>query len=356
MKRSLFLLLAAFVLSLPAMHADVTVEATLDTAALRIGEQVGLNVRVKVPKGTKVVFPEYRQGYLTDGVEVLECGRIDTAVLDDGARLAYSRRYLLTSFDSALYSLPAVEVSVAGRKVRSTTPLGLKVSSVPVDTLHPDDIRDPYGPIDVPYRWSAAFLLQCLLLWLLVAAFVVSLCRLLKREPLQRRISVAPPPPAHKVALDAIAKFKGREAETEEELKRYYDELTAILRTYIKQRFDVDAREMTSAQLIQALTEAADQSALFDLRELLQTADLVKFARLQTSTLDNDRSLLHALEYVNQTKSTEVQPERIVKVVDVDLRRRRLRIAVRWVLTVVAGVAVVGYAAWLIYILVDTFR
>lgn len=354
MRHLLLTLIAALTFSTPLL-ADIVVETSLDSAAIRIGEQVHLRTRVTAPKGTRVIFPEYAQGYLTEGIEVLERSQIDTSTIDDGGRWVLSRSYLLTSFDSALYSLPAVEVQVGERRYASRNILGLKVESIEVDTVHIDNIRDPYGPVPIAFSWSGSFVATSLLLWVLLAAFVMSLCRLLKHEPLRRRVSVAPPPPAHQVALRAIEQFRGRAADSEDELKAYYDELTGVLRTYIKERFGIDAREMTTPQLITALTNAEDETALYDLRELLQTADLVKFARLQTSATENDRSLLHAMDYINQTKPTEEPAKRIVKVVDVDLRRRRIRIALRWLMTLVSGAATLGMTIYIIYTLVDTF-
>lgn len=353
MMRRLILSLVCCLFVVLGVRADVVVEASLDSTAILIGEQVGLHAKVTAPKGTRVVFPEYANGYLTEGVEVLERSEVDTSVIDDGQRWVLCRDYLLTSFDSALYRLPAVEVTSGGKAFRSNGSLGLKVNSVDVDTLHPDDLRDPYGPVDIAFQWDGSFLGTTLLLWVFLVAFVISLCRLMKREPLKRRITVAPPPPAHQVALSAIAKFKGRTADTEEDLKHYYDELTEVLRTYIKDRFGIDALEMTTMQLVEAITQTGDKTALYDLRELLETADLVKFARMEATEVDNDRSLLHAMEYVKQTKPTEAPPQRIVKVVDVDLRRRRIRLALRWALTVLTGAATLGMTIYILYVLIS---
>lgn len=355
MRRLIFALSLLLTLSLSG-RADVVVESSLDSTTILIGQQVSLRTKVTAPKGTRVVFPKYANGYLTEGVEVLERSKVDTSEIDGGQRWVLSRDYLLTSFDSALYRLPAMEITAGGKTFRSKNTLGLKVNSVEVDTLHPDDLRDPYGPVDIPFQWSGSFIASSLLLWVFLAAFVICLCRLMKREPLKRRVSVAPPPPAHQVALSAIAQFKGRTADTEEDLKHYYDELTEVLRTYIKERFGIDAMEMTTMQLVEAITQTGDQTALYDLREILETADLVKFARMHTTEVDNDRSLLHAMEYVQQTKPTEAQPQRIVKVVDVDLRRRRLRIALRWMLTILTGMVTFGMAVYILYVFIDTFR
>lgn len=356
MMRRLILSLACCLLVALGVKADIVVESSLDSTTILIGQQVSLRTKVTAPKGTRVVFPEYENGYLMEGVEVLERSKVDTSVIDNGQRWVLNRAYLLTSFDSALYKLPAIEVSADGKTFSNRGTLGLKVNSVEVDTVHPDSIRPPYGPVDIPFEWSSSFIATSFLMWILLVAFVISLCRLLKHEPLKRRVRVVPPPPAHQVALRAINQFKGRTTETEEDLKNYYDELSDVLRIYIKERFSIDAMEMTTMQLVDAIMQTGDQTALYDLREILETADLVKFARLQTTDMDNDRSLIKAMAYVQQTKDTEEQPQRITKVVDVNLRRRNLRIGARWILTILTGLATLALMAYIIYILIDTYR
>ena len=49
-----------------------------------------------------------------------------------------TRTYRLTSFDQALYTLPAFAVKVGGKTYKASAPLGLKVDTagISVDTLH----------------------------------------------------------------------------------------------------------------------------------------------------------------------------------------------------------------------------
>ena len=68
--------------------------------------------------------------------------------------------------------------------------------------------------------------------------------------------------------------------------------------------------EMTSSEIIEHLQAENDEEALHELRELFQTADLVKFAKYTTLINENDRNLVTAVEYINQTKiEEEVKPQ-----------------------------------------------
>ena len=54
-----------------------------------------------------MAFPTFNtEEELTPGVEVVANGRTDTLLADGGQRMTLTRRYTITSFDSALYTLP----------------------------------------------------------------------------------------------------------------------------------------------------------------------------------------------------------------------------------------------------------
>lgn len=345
-------------------QTDIVVETSLDSTTILIGQQVSLHAKVTTGKGTKVIFPEYSNGLLTEGVEVLECSNVQTTY-PDANHSCMSRSYLLTSFDSALYELPPLEVRVGDSLYRSRNNLVLKVNTVEVDTLHPDSIHGALcAPLELPYVWTLSVsedglatgsLAISILIWPLLLAFVISVCRLMKRVPKQKRITLAPPPPPHKVAMKAIGELKSKVSETEEGLKEYYDRLTDIVRTYIQSRFGIDAREMTTPQLLRALTESENEIALHEVRELFETADLVKFAKMQTSTTDNEYSMKYALDYVDQTKDEVTKPERIVKIIDVNRHKRTALITLRWILAIMTGLSTLALSSWIIYCYTEVY-
>ena len=62
---------------------------------------------------------------------------------------------------------------------------------------------------------------------------------------------------------------------------------------------------MTSGEIIEKLLETNDKQAIADLRELFQTADLVKFAKHNPLMNENDANLLNAIDFINDTKEQE---------------------------------------------------
>jgi hypothetical protein len=60
--------------------------------------------------------------------------------------------------------------------------------------------------------------------------------------------------------------------------------------------------EMTTDEIISRLQATGDQKMIDELRELFQTADLVKFAKYSTQLNENDLNLVKAINFIDETK------------------------------------------------------
>ena len=285
---------------------SVTVEATIDSLQILIGEQARIRLQVAMDAHQKVQFP-VDQDTLVQGVEVLEPVKPDTQMLNGGKRAVITQEYVITSFDSALYYLPAMEVEVDGKRYASKT-LALKVYSVPVDTLHPDQFFGPKEIMAAPFAWEdwyvamACVLLFAPLLWLLL--YLVK--RIRDNQPIIRKVKVEPKLPPHQLAMQTIERIKQEKVWQQGESKEYYTQLTDVVRTYIKERFGFNAMEMTSTAIIDRLLKLQDREAIADVKELFLTADVVNFAKHLPLMNENDANLVSAIDFINQTK---VEPD-----------------------------------------------
>lgn len=288
-----------------AFAQSVTVDATIDSLQILIGEQAKIKLQVSLDTDKRAIFPLYTDTLVT-GVEIVDIAKPDTQLLNDGRRSLITQEYTVTSFDSALYYLPPMEVLVDNQPYRSKA-LALKVYSMPVDTLHPDQFFGPKPVMNAPFAWEDWYgSITCGVLFvplLLLLIFLVK--RIMDNKPIIRKVKVEPKLPPHQVAMQQIERIKSEKVWQKGRPKEYYTELTDALRTYIKNRFGFNALEMTSSEIIDKLLEENDKEAIADLRALFQTADLVKFAKHNPMMNENDANLINAIDFINETKEKE---------------------------------------------------
>ena len=109
--------------------------------------------------------------------------------------------------------------------------------------------------------------------------------------------------PAHILALEKLERLLKAEAWTSEHKKEYYSELTATVRTYLENRFDIHAMEQTTREIIQDLKHSPiSESDKVYLRKILREADMVKFAKFAPSDEDAMTYLQNSIDFVNRTK------------------------------------------------------
>lgn len=354
MKKHLIYILLLALSALP-LRAQVSVESALDSAQIWIGQQVGMTVRVSADANAQVEWPRIDSlQQLVEGVEVVGIEPVDTEWLNDGARMTLSRRYVLTAFDSALYYIPPFQLNVDG-KAYAATGHALKVYTVEIDTLHPDSIFGLNDVMKPPFVWAdyQSLVIMGALALLLIALLVYVIIRLKQNKPIVRRIHLKKAQPPHKVAIEKLGRIKAEQMELKEDSKEYYTALTDTLREYIQSRYGFNALEMTTREIVAKLSDVNDAEAVAELRELFETADLVKFAKYSTLLNENDRNLVNAIEYVNATKPAEEEKKQPAEIVVVDKRSQTTK------RLLIAGIAVVsllllallvgiGYRVWVL--------
>ena len=202
------------------MQAQVTVDAKLDSASIFIGQRIGMTLEVTADAKKKVQLPEWDSlQQVVPGVEFVRAEKPDTSFLDDGRRMVLNRRYYFTSFDSALYLMPEMQVEVDG-KVYPSKKMALKVLTFDVDTLHADSIFGMKPELAPPFDWAEwRLVIIGIVMALLIVAMLVYVCyRLKNNKPILRRIRHKKHVPPHTAAMKKIEIIKERFKEVTMEL------------------------------------------------------------------------------------------------------------------------------------------
>lgn len=303
MKLRIFILLFSMVQI--ALAQQFTVSSQLDSASIQIGEQARLRLSVAQPTNLQVSIP-ILSDTITKGIEIVEMVKADTISLSD-SRIQVNYDYLITSFDSGFYFIPAYTYAAAGDTL-STAPLGLSVTTVSVNP-ETDDIKTIKPIMDAPFYWSELFTWvgYVLLAFLVVGIIVLVLLKyvLKKKVPF---IDQTPQPviPPHIVALEKLEEIKVQKIWQSGDIKVFYTQVTDVLRVYLEGRFGINAMELTSDEIMALVKkEPGLNEVRAALKDLLTLADLVKFAKMVPIENQNERSLLIAFDVVDKTKPVE---------------------------------------------------
>ena len=308
MKRFLVIAITCVLTSSLLQAQPTTVSATMDSTILLVGEQTRLTFTVAQMRGRQVCARVFSDT-IVSGLEIVERLPLDTQLADDGLLLV-SQSYVLTSFDSALYFIDA-QPFVDGADTLYSNPLSLKVVSIPVDTAQHAiaDIKPVYAP---PFDWPLFWLIVLITLGVVVLAVIgFFVYRYVKRHAAPSA-EVAEPQdlrPAHEIALERLDVIKAEKLWQQNRAKEYHTQLTDVVRDYIARRFGICAVEQTSAEILAGIQPAlsGQKTVYADLKTLLTTSDLVKFAKYKPLVSEDEKSLALAYQFVEATK--EVAPD-----------------------------------------------
>ena len=88
--------------------------------------------------------------------------------------------------------------------------------------------------------------------------------------------------------------------------KEYFTLLTDILREYLEKRFGINAMEMTTKEIIDSLSSNQEvKEKRGYMRDILDVADFVKFAKVRPLPEDNIAAFDNARRFVEETKPAE---------------------------------------------------
>lgn len=141
---------------------------------------------------------------------------------------------------------------------------------------------------------------------LLVAGLGYYFARARKKEPALGPASEEVVLPPHVKALQALQELDNRQLWQQGKVKDYQTSLTDIIRSYLEERYSFSAMEMTTDEIIRELSNRDfDMSWSQKLREILQVADLVKFAKAEPDSDIHSRFMGLAVDFVEKTSPSD---------------------------------------------------
>ena len=292
---------------------EIKVSAVLDSSKIRVGEQVRLDLYVQYDasqKNINIAWPSF-EDTITGKVEIVSKTSIDSTIPDKNNpnMVIQHQQFIISAFDSGYFAIPPFKFILNNDTTKPylTEALLLEVHTVPTDTtdMSIKDVKPPFNE-EFDWTWYLPYLYWGLGLLAGVALVILIFYKLTQRKEIIVE-KEKPKVPAHIIALAELEKIKLESVWKEGKTKEYYSSITDSVRLYIENRFEINALELTTDEIVKAFRSmVVDPLSKEKLKQLLVLADFVKFAKQIPIEEEHLLALQSAFDFVNGTKREEI--------------------------------------------------
>jgi hypothetical protein len=283
----------------------VQVFATIEPDTATVGDRLNLRLRIERDPDVNVGAPDVAAAIAP--LEVLGSAR--APAVERGGRVVEERLYVVAAFETGQIALSPIAfdyVDAAGDtgSARTDSAFVTIVSVLPEDEeeLAPKDIKPP---IELPRRiWPFVLAAALAAAAVLGYRYIRAWWRRLRR-PSERVAEepAVPPRAAHLLAFERLEALRCDDPIGRGDIERFYVAVTDIVRRYLRDRFAVDAIDMTTAELGPSMLDARiGRGEIERTITYLARADLAKFAKLHPDEERARADFQEAWDLVERTR------------------------------------------------------
>lgn len=278
------------------------VKITFDKDTILIGDHLLLNIQVETHDGERIFLPEFAD--TIGNFDLIEIYKADTL------KNTISQNILLTQFNAGNYQFGQIPALVQRKNGSTDTIVSnnimLTVNTIEVDTTLA--IKPIKNIKAIPFPWKvflkklAIIVLPILLIIGLIFWYLIYKKKLvLFKEKPKTMFDF------YVEALQKLEELDKKKLWQNDHIKEYYLGVSEVLRNYLEGRFGIQAMERTTDEI---RTELFLEKDLKDkLSEILEQADLAKFAKFKPMQDENLRMMKMAKDFVKNTKPQKTKEE-----------------------------------------------
>ena len=286
-------------------RASVEATASVDKAIATTGDVITYRVTLNHKPNVVVDLPEV--GSEIAGLRIIDFGREKAPESDE--RVEVTAWYQLRGDLVGSYIVPSIKIPFqegTGADLQKgtieTSEIFLEIKSVLPKDGSATDIRGlkKLRTVKSPTPWGLYGGIAAVLL-LVIAVLIWRLRR-------GRTETVVPPAPAHEIAFEALNHLRGTDFSNAEAVRKYYFSLSGVVRTYVENRFNMNATDLTTEELVPLIQHdlPVESPLKNQLRSFLESTDAIKYAGSAPEEADIERVYEQALSFV---EATIPQPE-----------------------------------------------
>ncbi len=316
------------------LHGQMMSTITLSADSVMVGDQVELSLNIKnIPLSQRDLNIDFSSidTIKNLGIEGLENFRLDlewqNRNIDESRSLGitidpkkgnsggieWSETFKFIIWDMGVFQIPhPIIYTNTGEKVEifngqmPTILVNAPMESAPLDTTQ---IIHDIAPIQLEAKtWQdhLYWIIPVVFLLLVLLAVLYGMRRKLKESQYQAAELPEEIIPSHITALQKLKALRSSEIWKTGDIKEFQSSLTYIVREYLENRYDIQALESTTGEILEDLRKISfDKDYVPTLKNILQIADLVKFAKADPPDQIHEEFLNTAEDFVNNTKEEE---------------------------------------------------
>jgi hypothetical protein len=300
----LFIVVLCSLLHIQLFAQDIDARLGVDSNEVSIGDYIHLTASITYPTDQySIIFPNINDLYITP-FTIIAQSAIDTS--QSARTTTLQQTTTIACYDSGLYQLPKLHINGFNTDNDSaidisTDSLYIKVNAVPVNIN--GDIKDIFVPKQSTQYWIPITIALSVftVLFFTIYFAVKYLARYKKRA--------TPLIDPFKKTMETLHNLQQTSITNQEQAKQYYSTITDVCKYYLHTRLHVPVLDKTTIQISEVLkSNLATASIAANITNVFQLADLVKFAKQSTTSVQNADALqqsitvIQTLEQHYQTK------------------------------------------------------
>ncbi|MBN1357039.1 hypothetical protein JXA40_12325 [bacterium] len=278
------------------------VQVTVDRNRIHVGDPIRMTISINAPEDTRIIFPCDSMEF--DPFVVLD--RTHRVLSNSEESISESLELIVSAYQTGDLEIPAVEIGYETDSGQTgtvfTQPEPIRIDSVLTgQEKAPYDIKEPVS-VGASWKYKIGVVTGTAVVLASIAILIAWIRR--RRKRFRKEIQESEPSlPPDQVALSALAQLERDDLISRGEIRRFYIQLMEIFKRYIGDRFGFSAVERTTGEIrSDSLRLKIQDRDRRDIIDILELADLVKFARFQPPIHRSKEVFAAVRQFVDRTR------------------------------------------------------